>query len=80
MKVGVMTSALQLTVREAVAVFPQASVAVNVLVCEPTHPVVEAAPSLEVMVVVPHPSVALAVPNAAIIAGEVGLHPRITVV
>ena len=73
-----MTSAVQLTVREVVAVLPHTSVTINVLVCDPTHPIVEAAPSLEVIVVVAQASVAVAVPNAAVIEEEVGLHPRVT--
>src|SRR5678816_2461808 len=62
-----------------VIVLPQASRAVNVLVCD-LEQVPVCAPSDEVIVVVPHPSVAVAVPNAAVIAVEVGLHPSVTVV
>jgi len=36
--VGAVTSTVQVAVREAVAVLLQASVAVNVRVCERTHP------------------------------------------
>jgi hypothetical protein len=36
--VGAVLSAVQVTVRETVAVLPQASLAVHVLVCERPHP------------------------------------------
>ena len=44
------------------------------------HPLVEATPSDEVTVGVPQASVAVAEPNAALIAVDVGLHPRVDVV
>jgi hypothetical protein len=58
-----------------VAVLPQASLAVNVLVCEALHEVVVIVPSVDVIVVVLQPSVAVAEPSAAEIADEVGLQP-----
>jgi hypothetical protein len=59
-----------------VAVLPQASTAVNVLVCEAEQEAVVIVPSVDVIVVVLQPSVAVAVPSAALIADEVGLQPR----
>jgi hypothetical protein len=55
---------------------PQASVAVNVLVCDLEHPLLVTAPSDDVTVGVLHASVAVAEPSAALIAADVGLHPR----
>lgn len=57
----------------------QASVAVNVLICERLQPVLVMDPSLCDNVGVPHPSVAVAEPSAAVIADEVGLHPKFCV-
>src|SRR6187402_3024797 len=62
-----------------VAVLPQASLAVNVLVCEALHEVVVIVPSVNVIVAVLQPSVADAEPSAAEIADEVGLQPRGTI-
>jgi hypothetical protein len=73
--VGAVTSAVHVAVLDAVAVLPQASVAVNVLVWERAHPLLETAPSDDVTVGVPHASVAVAEPNAALMAADVGLHP-----
>ena len=64
-------------VLEVVAVLPQASLAVNVLVCDALHDVVDIAPSLVVIVVVLQPSVAVAVPRAASISEASGLQPRV---
>ena len=58
-----------------VAVLPQALVAVNVLVCEREQPSLRILPVVHVTVGVPQASVADALPNAASIAAEVGLHP-----
>ena len=58
-----------------VAVLPQASLAVNVLVCDAEHDVVDIDPSLEVIDVVLQPSVAVAVPSAAEISEAEGLQP-----
>jgi len=73
-------SDVQFAVLDIVVVLPQASVAVNVLICVNVHPDVLTAPSLCVIVGEPQASDAVAVPNAALIAVEVGLHPRITTV
>jgi hypothetical protein len=74
--VGGVTSAVQVAVRDAVEVFPQTSIAVHVLVCEREHPLLCTAPSEEVSVGVLHASVAVALPNAALIAEVDGLQPR----
>jgi flavin-binding protein dodecin len=74
--VGAVTSAVQVAVRDAVEVLPQASIAVNVLVCDLLHNPVAAA-VLAVTVVEPHASVAVAVPNARSIADAEGLHPSV---
>src|SRR6185503_3908676 len=73
--VGGVVSAVQLTVREVVAVLPQPSLAVNVLVCERAHPLLVTLPSLCVTVVVPQASVAEAEPSARPISLADGLHP-----
>ena len=74
-------SATQVTVLEVVAVLPQASLAVNVLVWDALHEVVDIVPSVEVIfVTVPQPSVAVAEPSAAEISAAKGLHPKTTVV
>ena len=62
-------------VLEVVAVLPQASFAVNVLVCDALHEVVVIVPSVAVIVVVLQPSVAVAVPSAAEISEAEGLQP-----
>ena len=67
-------------VLEVVAVLPQASLAVNVLVCDALHDVVDIAPSLAVIVVVLQPSLAEAVPRAASISATEGLQPSVVVV
>jgi len=77
---GGVTSTVQVTVRDAVDVLLQASVAVKVLVCERVQPEFVTAPSVEVTVDAPHPSVAVAVPSAASIWAGVGLHPAFKVV
>ena len=56
------------------AVLPQASVAVHVLVCDLAQ-VPVTGPSSGVSVIVPQASVAVADPSAASIADEDGLHP-----
>jgi len=60
-------------VRDVVAVLPQASVAVNVLVCERKHPLLTTPPVDEVTVGVPQPSVAEAEPSAPLIVALDGL-------
>src|SRR6266496_1777637 len=76
---GGVLSPVHVTVLEAVAVLPQASVAVHVLVCDLAQ-VPLTAPSTGVRVNVPQASVAVALPRAASIAADVGLHPRVNVV
>jgi len=66
---------VHVTVLEVVAVLPQASLAVNVLVCDALHEVVVIVPSVDVIVVVVQPSVAVAVPRAAEISEAEGLQP-----
>jgi len=77
---GACVSTVQVTVLEAVDVFPHASTAVHVLVCVRLHPLLVIAPSDGVTVGVPHASVAVAVPSAASICAAVGLHPGLNVV
>src|SRR6187399_857050 len=77
---GGFLSATHVIVLEVVAVLPQASTAVNVLVCEALHVVVDIVPSIAVIVVVLQPSVAVAEPSAASISEEEGLQPRVVVV
>jgi hypothetical protein len=76
---GLVTSIVQVAVRETVAVLLQASDAVNVLVWLLLHPVDPTTPSVTVMTGVPQASVAVPVPNAASIAVAVGLQPTDTV-
>jgi len=71
--VGAVLSLAHCAVRDVVAVLPQASTALQVLVCDFTQSPVTA-PSLCVSVGVPQASVAVAVPSAASIAAEEGLH------
>jgi len=63
-KAGGLLSVVQFTVRDVVAVFPHASVAVNVLVCEEIHPLTVCGPSDCDIVALLQLSVAVAVPNA----------------
>jgi hypothetical protein len=74
---GGLGALVQVTVVDAVAVLPQASMAVNVLVLEALHDVVDIAPSLDVTDAVPQPSEAVAVPSAAVISEAEGLQPRV---
>ena len=76
---GGLGALVQVTVVEAVAVLPQPSTAEYVLVSEAEQEVVTIVPSLNVRVGVPQPSVADAVPSAAVIADEVGLQPRVVI-
>jgi hypothetical protein len=68
---------VHVTVVEAVAVLPQASIATKVLVCDALHDVVDTVPSLAVTDAVPQPSEAVAVPRAAAISEAEGLQPRV---
>src|SRR6187549_4015417 len=66
---GGVRSLVQVIVLTAVAVLPQPSMAVHVLVCERSHPLEPTAPSLGADTVgIPQPSVADAVPSAALIS------------
>ena len=76
--VGGFGTLVHITVLVMVAVLPQASIAVNVLVSEALHEVVVTAPSVNVMVGVPQPSFAVAVPRDAVISEAVGLQPSVT--
>jgi hypothetical protein len=64
------------TVLEALAKFPQASIEVNVLVCERLHPLKTTAPVVVTSVGAAHPSNAEAIPSAALISSGSGLQPR----
>ena len=76
--VGGEESSVHVTVLEVVEVFPQTSVARNVLVQDRLHVLLCIDPSLAVIVTVPQASVAVAVPRE--LAGLEGLHPKFTVV
>ena len=73
--VGALGALSQVTVLDVVAVLPQPSTAVNILVCEEEQLLVDTVPSVNVIVAVLHASVADAEPSAAVIADEVGLQP-----
>src|SRR5512134_1810548 len=73
---GGVRSSVQVTVLVMVAVLPQASTAVKVLTCERSQPLLVIAPSTELTVGVPQPSVAEAEPSCAAISA--GLQPRVT--
>jgi hypothetical protein len=73
-------SLVHVTVLVIVAVLPQASLAVNVLVCEAEQEAVVTVPSADVIVVVPQPSVAVAEPSAAEISEADGLQPSVPLV
>jgi hypothetical protein len=75
--VGGLGTLVHVTVVEAVAVLPQASTAVNVLVCDAEQEVVDTAPSVDVIVAVLQPSEAVAVPRAAAISEADGLQPSV---
>jgi hypothetical protein len=77
---GGVRSTIQLTVLDVVAVLPQPSLAVNVLVWVLVHVELETSPSTAVIVVGPQPSVALADPSASLISLVAGLHPSDVVV
>ena len=65
-----------MTVLDVVAVFPQASDAVNFLVCERLHPLLLTSPSLDDTLDAPHASVEVAVPKAALMFAAEGLQPN----
>jgi len=74
---GGLGALVQVTVVEAVAVLPQASMAENVLVSEAEQEVVVIDPSLNDRVGLPQASEAVAVPRAAVISEAEGLQPRV---
>ena len=78
--VGGLGALNQVTVLVIVAVLPQASMAVNVLVCEEEQVLVDTAPSVKEIVGELQPSVAVAEPRAAVISDEAGLQPSDTLV
>src|SRR4030095_9144643 len=78
--VGACVSRVKETVCDVVAVLPQASVAVQVLVTERVHPEPVSAPSTKLAVSpVEQLSLTLAVPNAAEMSEEVGLQFKVDV-
>jgi hypothetical protein len=79
LNVGGVRSLVQDTDLDIVAELLQPSTAVNVLICVTIQPaVVAGASENEILVTAPQPSVAVAVPSAAVIADEVGLQPSVT--
>ena len=72
---GGVRSLVHVTVLDAVDVLPHASFAVKVLVCVRTHPLLVTLPSLRVNVGPLQASLAVAVPNAALMSLAKGLHP-----
>jgi hypothetical protein len=79
LNVGGVTSLVQLTDLDIVDELLQASTAVNVLTCVTTQPAVVAGASLnEILVTAPQPSVADALPSAAVISVGKGLQPSVT--
>ena len=75
---GGIRSLVQVTVLEVVAELPQPSTAVNILVLEDEQLDVDTAPSVNVIVVMLHASVAVADPRAAEISEAKGLQPIVT--
>jgi len=73
---GAVASTIHVAVLDVLDVLPQASIAVNVLVCMRRHPSLDMLPVDDVNVAVPQASVAVAAPSAASMAADVGLHPR----
>jgi hypothetical protein len=73
-------SLVQLTVLDVVALLPQPSIAVNILVLDDEQLDVDTAPSVNVTVVVLQPSLAVADPSAASISEAEGLQPRVVAV
>ena len=69
-------SSVHVAVLDVVEVLLQASVEINVLVCERPHPVLDTLPLVNVTVGVPQASVEVAVPNAASIVAADGLQPN----
>src|SRR6185369_1230931 len=78
---GAIVSSVQVMVLDtASAALLQASVAFHVRVCEREHPVAVTVPVVAEGVTGPQASVAVAVPSAASIAADEGLHPNVKVV
>ena len=75
---GGIWSLVQVTVLVIVAELPQPSTAVNILVLEDEQLDVDTAPSVNVIVVMLHASVAVADPRAAEISEAKGLQPIVT--
>ena len=73
--VGGLGALNQVTVLETVAVLPQPSTAMKVLVCDEEQVLVDTAPSVNDIVGELQPSVAVAEPRAAVISDEAGLQP-----
>jgi hypothetical protein len=76
---GGVISAVHVTVLDAVALLPHPSIAVNVLICVRSQPLLPIVPSEELTVGIPHASVAIAVPSALLISEATGLHPNVVV-
>ena len=72
---GAVTSSVHVTVLDADAVLPQASVAFHVLVCDLLQPVEPIGPSETVGVTALQLSVAVALPNVELIVAVEGLQP-----
>jgi len=77
---GACKSSVHVTVLDVLAVFPQPSTKVQLLVCERLHPVLVTGPSVCVIVGVPQASVEVAEPNAASKAAGDKLQPGVNVV
>jgi hypothetical protein len=77
--VGGVISTVHVAVLDVVAVLPQPSVAVHILVCVRLQLLLTIVPSVDVSVGVPQTSVAVAVPSAPSIAAVEGLHPSASV-
>ena len=75
-RTGEVISLVHLTVRDTDVVFPQPSLAVNVLVLARLHPLLTTGPSDELMPGIPQALVAVAVPREP--SGLAGLQPRFT--
>ena len=76
LNVGGVISTVQVTVLEALAILPHASLAVKVLVCERSQPLTTTAPSTVVNVGEPQASEAVATPRPDIMSEGSGLQPR----
>jgi hypothetical protein len=78
--VGGVRSTTQLTILDVVALLPQPSIAVHVLVCDLKHTLEITAPSVNVNVGAPQASEAVAEPSAAVILDALGLQPKLVAV